>query len=134
MDFLEALRKDVNSRVLRVLLKRPHNGIKPSDLRSELNLTPSCGTKTRRDGLCVAFNASNFEQKVAEFKSLNEAIFNKYNVNVTKSLVYWPKESLLSILWLPIPCLSKYPAILSSISPQNAAGQRKPHLICFFCT
>ncbi|KAB2833820.1 MAG: hypothetical protein F9K49_06065 [Caedimonadaceae bacterium] len=82
MDFLEALRKDVNSRVLRVLLKRPHNGIKPSDLRSELNLTPSCGTKTRRDGLSVAFLKNKFEANLAEFNKLNEATLKKHNIEV----------------------------------------------------
>ena len=86
MDFLEALRKDVNSRVLRVLLKCPHNGIKPSDLRSELNLTPSCGTKTRRDGLSVAFLKNKFEANLAEFTML-------HSKNTTLKLFTCPKES-----------------------------------------
>lgn len=84
MDFLQSLQKQVNSRVTRVLLKRPQNGIKPSDLRSELKLKPSCSNKTRRDGLCIAFLNSNFEANLAEFKALNDATLKKHNIEVVQ--------------------------------------------------
>jgi len=82
MEFIDSFQKRISTQVVRVLLKRPLNGVKPSELREAINLGPALGLKTRRDGLCVAFNATNFEQRVAEFKSLNEATLNKYNVKV----------------------------------------------------
>ena len=71
MDTIRNLKKLSSIHVVRVLLRRPHNGIKPQELREAISHGSALGSNTRRDGLCVSFKAANFDSQLADFKALN---------------------------------------------------------------